>query len=251
MHISSICSHKQRTGLVSRFRVALRRPRSLEFERNGAHGQGCDPAFFIGGAIHFVGRAGTPALALGAKNERLPIGCIGVFFGVSGDLAYSRYSQHYWSWPGIAARHAGLLGGRTGPDSRPAHRMSVQGYPHSRGLRCDPPAAQDSRSGFGQAEEGRVLVCVYERQRLDTTRRCPTRHSLIVNDMLCIPAAMEKGDRLTTMFPCLDHYALDPKTWRFTTHRYHHRAHRRSGRPTIFPCFSIRPIASWALARSP
>jgi len=69
------------------------------------------------------------------------------------------------------------------------------------------------RSGLWDAVEGRVLIYIHKEQMLaDLERRYPARHYLMVDDKLRILAAMKKilGDRLTTVFPCQGHYALDP-----------------------------------------
>lgn len=70
------------------------------------------------------------------------------------------------------------------------------------------------RSGLWEAVDGRVLICVHKEQMLeDVERRYPARHYVMVDDKLCILAAMKKiwGDRLTTVFPRQGHYALDPE----------------------------------------
>jgi FMN phosphatase YigB (HAD superfamily) len=70
------------------------------------------------------------------------------------------------------------------------------------------------RSGLWEAVEGRVLIYIHKEQMLDEVERLyPARHYVMVDDKLRILAAMERiwGDRLTTVWPCQGHYALDPK----------------------------------------
>jgi len=69
------------------------------------------------------------------------------------------------------------------------------------------------RSGLWEAVEGRVLIYIHKEQMLvDLEQRYPARHYVMVDDKLRILAAMKKilQDRLTTVFPCQGHYALDP-----------------------------------------
>ncbi|MHB1233992.1 MAG: HAD family hydrolase [Burkholderiales bacterium] len=69
------------------------------------------------------------------------------------------------------------------------------------------------RSGLWDAVEGRVLIYLHKEQMLDDVeQRYPARHYVMVDDKLRILAAMKKlwGDRLTSVFPCQGHYALDP-----------------------------------------
>jgi len=69
------------------------------------------------------------------------------------------------------------------------------------------------RSGLWEAVEGRVLIYIHKEQMLvDLEQRFPARHYVMVDDKLRILAAMKKilQDRLTTVFPCQGHYALDP-----------------------------------------
>jgi FMN phosphatase YigB (HAD superfamily) len=69
-------------------------------------------------------------------------------------------------------------------------------------------------SGLWEAVEGRVLIYVHKEQMLeDVEHRYPARHYVMVDDKLRILTAMKKiwGSRLTTVFPCQGHYALDPK----------------------------------------
>ena len=69
------------------------------------------------------------------------------------------------------------------------------------------------RSGLWDAVEGRVLIYLHKEQMLDDVeQRYPARYYIMVDDKLRILAAMKKvwGDRLTTVFPRQEHYALDP-----------------------------------------
>ncbi len=70
------------------------------------------------------------------------------------------------------------------------------------------------RSGLWDVVEGRVLIYVHkERMLADIEKRYPARHYIMVDDKLRILAAMKSswGDRLTTVFPCQGHYALDQR----------------------------------------
>jgi FMN phosphatase YigB (HAD superfamily) len=69
------------------------------------------------------------------------------------------------------------------------------------------------RSGLWDAVEGRVLIYIHKEQMLgEVERRYPARHYVMVDDKLCILAAMKHswGERLTTVFARQGHYALDP-----------------------------------------
>ena len=69
------------------------------------------------------------------------------------------------------------------------------------------------RSGLWDATAGRVLIYLHKEQMLDSVqRRYPAQHYVMVDDKLRILAAMKKvmRDKLTTVFPCQGHYALDP-----------------------------------------
>ena len=69
------------------------------------------------------------------------------------------------------------------------------------------------RSGLWDAVDGRVLIYVHKEKMLDEVeRRFPARHYMMVDDKLRILAAMKKiwSRRLTTVFACQGHYALDP-----------------------------------------
>lgn len=68
------------------------------------------------------------------------------------------------------------------------------------------------RSGLWSAVEGRVLIYIHKEQMLDAVHRhFPARHYVMVDDKLRILTAMKNvlRDRLTTVFPCQGHYALD------------------------------------------
>jgi len=59
-----------------------------------------------------------------------------------------------------------------------------------------------------------VLIYIHNEQMLDAVvRRSPARHYVMVDDKLCILAAMKDvlGNRLMTVFPRQEHYAPDPK----------------------------------------
>ena len=69
------------------------------------------------------------------------------------------------------------------------------------------------RSGLWDAVRGRVLIYIHKEQMLDAVQRhYPARHYVMVDDKLRILAAMKSvmQDRLTTVFPCQGHYALNP-----------------------------------------
>ena len=68
------------------------------------------------------------------------------------------------------------------------------------------------RSGLWQAVEGRVLIYLHKEQMLeDVERRYPAARYIMIDDKLRILAAMKTvwRERLTTIFPCQGHYALD------------------------------------------
>jgi FMN phosphatase YigB (HAD superfamily) len=70
------------------------------------------------------------------------------------------------------------------------------------------------RSGLWNVVEGRVLIYVHKEQMLaDVERDYPARHYIMIDDKLRILTAMKRiwSDRLTTVFPCQGHYALDSK----------------------------------------
>ena len=69
------------------------------------------------------------------------------------------------------------------------------------------------RSGLWDAVGGRVLIYIHKESMLDDVElRYPARHYVMVDDKLRILAEMKKlwGNRLTSIFPCQGHYALDP-----------------------------------------
>jgi FMN phosphatase YigB (HAD superfamily) len=70
------------------------------------------------------------------------------------------------------------------------------------------------RSGLWEAVDGRVLIYIHKEEMLnDVAHHYPARHYVMVDDKLRILAAMKKvwGDRVTTVWPCQGHYALDPQ----------------------------------------
>ena len=70
------------------------------------------------------------------------------------------------------------------------------------------------RSGLWEAVDGRVLIYIHKEEMLhDVEHHYPARHYVMVDDKLRILAAMKKvlGNRVTTVWPCQGHYALDPQ----------------------------------------
>jgi FMN phosphatase YigB (HAD superfamily) len=68
------------------------------------------------------------------------------------------------------------------------------------------------RAGLWHAVEGRVLIYLHKEQMLeDVERRYPAARYVVIDDKLRILAAMKAiwRERLTTIFPCQGHYALD------------------------------------------
>lgn len=68
------------------------------------------------------------------------------------------------------------------------------------------------RAGLWDAVEGRVLIYLHKEQMLeDVERRYPAARYVMIDDKLRILAAMKAiwRERLTTIFPCQGHYALD------------------------------------------
>jgi len=68
------------------------------------------------------------------------------------------------------------------------------------------------RSGLWEAVHGRVLIYIHKEEMLnDVVHHYPARHYVVVDDKLRILAAIKKawGDRVTTVWPCQGHYALD------------------------------------------
>jgi FMN phosphatase YigB (HAD superfamily) len=69
------------------------------------------------------------------------------------------------------------------------------------------------RSGLWRTFGDNVLIFVHKEESLDDVERLfPARHYVMVDDKLRILEAMKHtwGDRLTTVFPCQGHYALEP-----------------------------------------
>ena len=68
------------------------------------------------------------------------------------------------------------------------------------------------RSGLWEAVNGRVLIYIHKEEMLsDVEHHYPARHYVIVDDKLRILAAIKKawGNRVTTVWACQGHYALD------------------------------------------
>jgi len=68
------------------------------------------------------------------------------------------------------------------------------------------------RSGLWEAVNGRVLIYVHKEEMLsDVERHYPAKHYVMVDDKLRILAATKKawGNRVTTVWPRQEHYALD------------------------------------------
>jgi FMN phosphatase YigB (HAD superfamily) len=68
------------------------------------------------------------------------------------------------------------------------------------------------RAGLWDAVEGRVLIYLHKEQMLeDVERRYPAARYVMIDDKLRILTAMKAiwRERLTTIFPCQGHYALD------------------------------------------
>jgi FMN phosphatase YigB (HAD superfamily) len=68
------------------------------------------------------------------------------------------------------------------------------------------------RAGLWHAVEGRVLIYLHKEQMLeDVERRYPAARYVMIDDKLRILSAMKAiwRERLTTIFPCQGHYALD------------------------------------------
>jgi FMN phosphatase YigB (HAD superfamily) len=69
------------------------------------------------------------------------------------------------------------------------------------------------RSGLWDAVCGRVLIHIHKEQMLGKVQQLfPAQHYFMVDDKLRLLAAMKDNmrERLTTIFPCQGHYALDP-----------------------------------------
>ncbi len=70
------------------------------------------------------------------------------------------------------------------------------------------------RAGLWDAVEGRVLIYLHKEQMLeDVERRYPAARYVMIDDKLRILTAMKAiwRERLTTIFPCQGHYALDAR----------------------------------------
>ena len=68
------------------------------------------------------------------------------------------------------------------------------------------------RSGLWEAVNGRVLIYIHKEEMLnDVEQHYPARHYVMVDDKLRILAAVKKvwRNRVTTVWPCQGHYALD------------------------------------------
>jgi FMN phosphatase YigB (HAD superfamily) len=68
------------------------------------------------------------------------------------------------------------------------------------------------RSGLWEAVNGRVLIYIHKEEMLkDVEYHYPARHYVMVDDKLRILTAMKKawGSRVTTVWACQGHYALD------------------------------------------
>jgi len=68
------------------------------------------------------------------------------------------------------------------------------------------------RSGLWETVSGRVLIYIHKEEMLnDVEHHYPARHYVVVDDKLRILAAIKKawGTRVTTVWPCQGHYALD------------------------------------------
>jgi len=70
------------------------------------------------------------------------------------------------------------------------------------------------RSGLYDTFEGHVLIYVHKEQQLDDVEaKYPADHYVMVDDKVRLLTAIKKywGKRVTTVFPCQGHYALDEK----------------------------------------
>ncbi|HEY1267113.1 MAG TPA: HAD family hydrolase [Candidatus Binatia bacterium] len=70
------------------------------------------------------------------------------------------------------------------------------------------------RSGLQEAFDGHVLIYIHKETELeDVERRYPADHYVLIDDKIRILTAVKKiyGRRVTTVFPCQGHYALDRK----------------------------------------
>jgi FMN phosphatase YigB (HAD superfamily) len=70
------------------------------------------------------------------------------------------------------------------------------------------------RSGLAEAFGGKVLIYIHKELELeDLEARFPADHYVLIDDKVRILAAIKQawGKRVTTIFPCQGHYALDVK----------------------------------------
>jgi FMN phosphatase YigB (HAD superfamily) len=70
------------------------------------------------------------------------------------------------------------------------------------------------RSGLLEAVDNNVLIYVHKERELDDVeRRFPADHYVMIDDKLRILTDLKAywGPRVTTVFPCQGHYALDPE----------------------------------------
>lgn len=68
------------------------------------------------------------------------------------------------------------------------------------------------RSGLYEIFQGHVLIYIHKELELDDVEaKYPANHYVMVDDKVRILAAIKKhwGERVTTVFPCQGHYALD------------------------------------------
>ncbi len=71
------------------------------------------------------------------------------------------------------------------------------------------------QSGLFDAVGGNVLIYIHKEQELnDVEQRYPAEHYLLIDDKLRILSAVKSiwTSRVTTVFPCQGHYALDRQT---------------------------------------
>jgi hypothetical protein len=71
------------------------------------------------------------------------------------------------------------------------------------------------QSGIFDAVGGNVLIYIHKEQELnDVEQRYPAEHYVLIDDKLRILSAVKSiwTSRLTTVFPCQGHYALDRQT---------------------------------------
>jgi len=71
------------------------------------------------------------------------------------------------------------------------------------------------QSGIFDAVDGNVLIYIHKEQELnDVEQRYPAEHYVLIDDKLRILSAVKSiwTSRVTTVFPCQGHYALDRQT---------------------------------------